>query len=102
MFNGGIGTSTWWIRSREDTVTDKIQSLQDFLMMFELLKDTDVSMMFDVTNNPMYEVLYVHRLTITSKQKLISPSAGVDKVIADIVRSTDSNLSSPLTVSLEC
>ena len=70
--------------------------------MFELLKDIDVSMMFDVTNNRMYQVLYVHGLTITSNQRLISPSAGVDKVIADILRSTDSNLSSSLTASLEC
>ncbi|KAK0507147.1 hypothetical protein JMJ35_010185 [Cladonia borealis] len=76
----------WWHRdvnlvdnSREDTVTDKIQSLQDFLMMFELLKDTDVSMIFDVTKIRMYQVF-----------------AGVGKVIADVVRPTGSNLSSPL------
>lgn len=68
MFSGGIGTSSWWIRSREDTVKNKISSLQDFLMMFELLRDTDVSNMFDVTNNRMYQVLYVHGLTATSNE----------------------------------
>ena len=56
------------MRSREDTVKNKISSLQDFLMMFELLKDTDVSNMFDVTNNRMYQVLYVHELTATSNK----------------------------------
>ena len=47
--------------------------------MFELLKDTDVSMMFDVMKNRMYQVLYAHGFTITSKQRRISASAGVDK-----------------------
>ena len=72
-------------------------------MMFELLKDKDVSMMFDVTNNRMHQVLYVHGLTVTSNQRLILPSAGFHKVIADIVRSRDRILLSPLTASsVEC
>ena len=56
MFDKGINPpSSYFQRSRLATTQSKIDTIQDFIMLFGVIRDPDFQRMFDVTNNRMYQ-----------------------------------------------
>ena len=57
MFNGEVPNSYNFQQVRMKTILTQIETIQDFVMLFDLLKDQTIAKMFDVTNNRMYQAL---------------------------------------------
>ncbi len=55
-FNSGLGGQSY-LTARGGTIQWQIGSLQDILMMFEVMRDPDVMAMYDSTNNRIYQML---------------------------------------------
>ena len=47
--------STRFRKERLKTLSTKIQTIQDYVMLFDIMKDSDFKRMYDVTNNRLYQ-----------------------------------------------
>ena len=57
MFDKGIDPPSGFFKNRLRKST-KLKTIQDFFMLFEIMKDHDFQKMFDVTNNRVYQAFY--------------------------------------------
>lgn len=55
-FDSGLGGQSY-LTARGGTIQSQIDSLQDILMMFEIMRDPDVMAMYESTNNRIYQAL---------------------------------------------
>ena len=55
MFDKGLDPPSSYFQARLKTTQSKIDTIQDFIMLFGVVKDPDFQKMYDVTNNRVYQ-----------------------------------------------